>query len=69
MHRMIPASAVVATVAALGACGMPSMAASPEREADARVLLEDLVAGRDDVLAGKMERRSILPSCARNCPL
>ncbi|RZJ00651.1 MAG: hypothetical protein EON90_06430 [Brevundimonas sp.] len=54
MHRMIPAIVVVASVAGLGACGMPSMAASPEREAEARVLLEDLVAGRDDVLAGKM---------------
>lgn len=53
MRISIVLAMAAAIVGNLGGCGVPSMSASPERAAEARVLLEDLVAGRDEVLVEK----------------
>ena len=57
MHHHIPAIVIVASAFSLGACGVPAMTASPERAVEARVLLEDLATGRDDVLEQKLSRQ------------
>ena len=54
MLRSIPAAVVAIAVASLGACGLPTMTASAEREAEAQALLEDVAAGRDAEVAGRM---------------
>jgi hypothetical protein len=41
-------------VASLGACGLPSMTASAEREAEAQALVEDIAAGREAEILRKM---------------
>jgi hypothetical protein len=54
MFRPVSFVIALASAALLSACGLASATVSPEREAEARALLEDLVADRDAVLAGKM---------------
>lgn len=44
----------IAAFASVAACTMPSMEASPERDRDAQLLLEDIAADRDDALMAKM---------------
>lgn len=57
MFRSLSAAAAVVVLASVSACGLPAATASPEREAEARALLEDLVNDRDDALVGKMASR------------
>lgn len=54
MFRSVSAAAAVVMLAGVTACGVPSMTASPDREAEARALLEDLVNDRDDALVAKL---------------
>lgn len=56
MFRPVSAAVVVA-LASVSACGLPAATASPEREAEARALLEDVVNERDEALIGKMSSR------------
>ncbi len=56
MFRPVSAAAVV-VLASVSACGLPAATASPEREAEARALLEDVVNERDAALIGKMSSR------------
>lgn len=56
MVRWITPPAVCAALAT-AACGLPAMTASPEREAEARALLEELAAGQDDRLTARMSAR------------
>ena len=44
----------ITAIASLAACSMPSFEASVEREAQAQTLLEDLAAGRDDLILGQL---------------
>jgi len=48
----------IAAIAFVGACSMPSMEASPERDRDAQALLEDIAADRDDRVVGKMSAQN-----------
>ncbi|MGA0546260.1 hypothetical protein ACO2Q1_13380 [Brevundimonas sp. VNH65] len=52
--RPVAFAIVAGGLTSLSACGLPAATASPEREAEARALLEDLVADRDAALADKM---------------
>lgn len=54
MFRPVSTAAAVVMLAGVSACGVPPMTASPDREAEARALLEDLVNDRDDALVAKM---------------
>lgn len=54
MFRPVATVVMASAIASLSACGLPTATASPERAAEARVLLEDLAADRDQVLIGKM---------------
>lgn len=54
MFRSVIVAIAMAGLVAVGGCGVPTMTANPERSAEARVLLEDLATGRDQVLMGKM---------------
>lgn len=54
MFRSVSAAAAAVMLAGVTACGVPAMTASPDREAEARALLEDLVNDRDDALIAKM---------------
>ena len=64
MFKSVPAAAAVMMSASVAACGLPGATASPEREAEARALMEDLIADRDDVLVGKMSTQ-VNPADAR----
>ena len=54
IFRPIAYAVVAAGVTSLSACGLPAATASAEREAEARALLEELIADRDAALAAKM---------------
>lgn len=47
-------SLAIAVIALVGACSMPSLEASPERDREAQALLEDLAADRDEAIVRKM---------------
>lgn len=54
MFRLQPAAIAVAAAAALGACGLPSATADAQKEVEARALVVDLAAGRDEAIAARL---------------